>query len=125
MTVDELRARIRVLNDANPHIGLAWEWAGSSEEAEVRVYETADQHDLAVGPLSSIDEDITEALEVWSMIDPTAKRLKGRSILTGLSVADNMGDVNDYLPDLAELLGEKKPVFSEKWDRMIFDWEED
>ncbi len=123
MTIDELRARIRVLNEANPNIGLAWEWTGTEGEPYIRVYETADGHDLAGGTLDTIAEDITQALESWSMIDPTAERLKGREILTGLALADHMGDVNNYLPDLAELLGEEKPVYSETWDRMIFDWE--
>jgi len=122
MTIDELRARIRVLNEANPNIGLAWEWTGDDGEPYIRVYETADGHDLAGGTLDTIAEDIDQALESWSMIDPTAKRLKGRTILTGMAKGDN---ALLYLPDLAELLGEKKPVFSEKWDRMIFDWEEE
>lgn len=125
MTVDELRDRLRVLNEANPNIGLAWEWTGDESEPYIRVYETADRHDLAEGPLESIDERITEALESWSMIDPTAEREKGRHILTGIALADHMGDVNSYLPALAELLGEKKPVWSDEMNRMIFDWEEE
>ena len=125
MTIRELRARIKVLNDANPHIGLAWEWNGDEEEAFIRVFEMADGHDLAVGTLESIDERLTEALESWSMVDPTAKRLKGRHILTGLALADHPSDVNDYLSDLTELLGEKKPVWSDEFNRFVFDWEDD
>lgn len=123
MTIAELRARIKVLNEANPHIGLAWEWTGDETEAYVRVYETADGHDLASGQLGTIDERITEALGSWSMTDPTAEREKGRHILTGLALSDHMADTNSYLPDLAELLGEKKPVWSEAFQRLIFDWE--
>ena len=125
MTVDELRARIRVLNNANPHIGLAWEWTGDEGEPFIRVYETADGHDLAVGPLESIDERIIEALESWSMTDPTAEREMRRHILTGLALADNPSDVNDYLPDLTELLSENKPVWSGEFTRFVFDWEDD
>ena len=52
-------------------------------------------------------------------------RAKGRDILTGIALADHMGDVNYYLPVLAELLDEKKPVWSDEFNRMVFDWEEE
>ncbi len=52
-------------------------------------------------------------------------RAKGREILTGIALSDHMGDVNYYLSALAELLGEKKPVWSDEFNRLVFDWEKE
>lgn len=46
-----------------------------------------------------------------------------RQILVSLSLAENMGDVADDLPDLARLLGEPEPEWSDERGRYVFPWE--
>ncbi len=48
-----------------------------------------------------------------------------REILTGLALADHMGDVNDYLPMLADLLDEPLPNWSDEFNRYVFPWEKE
>lgn len=47
-----------------------------------------------------------------------------RNILVGLALSEHMGDVNDYLPRLAELLDEEKPIWCEGCDRYVWRFEE-
>lgn len=46
-----------------------------------------------------------------------------RRVLTGLSLAEHSGDVNEYLPRLARLLGEAEPEWSDEQERYVFPWE--
>jgi len=46
-----------------------------------------------------------------------------RCILVGLALSENMGDVNDELPRLAEELDLPTPVWSDRHSRFVFPWE--
>ena len=46
-----------------------------------------------------------------------------RNLLTGLALADHIGDVNNYLPWLADALGEERPEWNDHYDRYVFPWE--
>ena len=52
-------------------------------------------------------------------------RTKIQGYLSGLALAENMGDVNSYLPLLAAELGEPAPLWSERYSRFVWAWEDD
>lgn len=65
----------------------------------------------------------------WSTLDPNEKPLSetsltARNILAGLSLAEHQGDVNGYLPWLADAMGEPRPRWSEGLSRYVWPWEE-
>ena len=45
------------------------------------------------------------------------------NLLSGIALADHMGDVNDYLPWLADALNEPRPEWSDEINRYVFPWE--
>lgn len=47
-----------------------------------------------------------------------------KQILKSLSLAENMGDVNDEIPVLCELLGLPAPHWSDEWMRYVMAWED-
>lgn len=49
--------------------------------------------------------------------------LTTRDLLEGLALADNMGDVNDYLPWIADAFGEARPEWDDLKRRFVFPWE--
>ncbi len=65
-----LNQRIAQINKANDNFDLAWEWFGNDAEPAIRVYEEAENHDLAGGTMDTIQASITEALPLWQLIDP-------------------------------------------------------
>ncbi len=47
-----------------------------------------------------------------------------RDLLVSLSVAEHAGDVNNDLEDLAVLLNEPSPEWSDEYERFVFPWED-
>lgn len=66
--VVQLRLYIRDLNRHNEY-DLNWRWAGTGLEPIVEVYEEADQHILASGPIQQIGYSIQRALSDWDLED--------------------------------------------------------
>lgn len=50
---------------------------------------------------------------------------KARQIVGGLALADHLGDVNDYLPDLCRLLGLPEPEWDDDYEGYRMAWWED
>ena len=49
--------------------------------------------------------------------------MNAKQVLVSIALSDHMGDVNDSLPRLAELLGLPKPEWDEGYRRMVFPFE--
>ena len=49
--------------------------------------------------------------------------LTPRQLLTGIAMAEHMGDVNDYVPWLADALGEDRPTWNDENNLYVFPWE--
>ncbi len=48
-----------------------------------------------------------------------------QNIIVGIALSDHMGDVNEYLPELADALGLERPEWNDKYERYVFPWEEE
>lgn len=64
---------------------------------------------------------MTDAPDTREIAAPDTDRFK--EYLSGISVADHMGDVNDYLPNLCSALGLPQPWWSDEWCRFIMEWD--
>ena len=50
--------------------------------------------------------------------------LTSKNVITGIALADHMGDVNNYLPWLADALELDRPEWSDEFNRYVFPWED-
>lgn len=48
-----------------------------------------------------------------------------QEILGGLTMAEHMGDVNDYLPMLCEVLNLPNPKWSDRYSHYVMAWDEE
>ena len=48
-----------------------------------------------------------------------------KEILEGLAVAENQGDISDYIKILCKTVGFKEPLWHQGKHHMVFEWEDD